>query len=48
MMVGDKLQFKKFKWVIVKMRRNFLTGEQVAWYRVFRKYRRHGHLSNTE
>lgn len=38
MKVGEKLKFKKFNWVIVSVEKSPWTGEEIAKYRVQRKY----------
>jgi len=48
MKVGDTLQFKKFKWTIVRKETSRWTGETYYYYRVYRKYSWFGHLSNTK
>lgn len=48
MKVGDTLHFKKFKWVITEKNISPYTQEAYYKYRVYRKYLKVAHLSNTK
>lgn len=48
MKVGDTLYFKKFKWVITEKHLSPYTHEAYYKYRVYRKYFKAVHLTNTK